>query len=47
MEDTMKYERCNSDNRERFDAVTICEARLLLILREWRIRRREFGELMA
>jgi hypothetical protein len=42
----MRCERCGTDqNCERFDALVLCEACLLLILKEWRVRRSEFGAL--
>src|SRR6266516_6862305 len=41
-------ERCGtSDNTKTFDTLTLCERCLLLILKEWRIRRAEFEELAA
>jgi hypothetical protein len=44
----VRCDRCqDAKDCERFDTVTLCDDCLILILREWRIRRREFGELAS
>lgn len=41
-----RCERCGThDNCETFDSLTLCEYCLLLIVREWRIRKSDFAEL--
>jgi hypothetical protein len=43
----MRCQRCGTPECQSFGAVLLCEACLLLIVEEWRIKRAEFGELTA
>jgi hypothetical protein len=42
----MRCERCGSPAAEDFAQVFLCEMCLLAIVREWRIRKRDFEELV-